>query len=198
MVWFSAIENRVSTNKEVILLLDEPGLSLHALAQADFMDYIETLSETGQILYTTHSPFMVDSERLNRVRVVEDRPKEGTKVSQNLEGSTEESLFPLQAALGYTVAQNLFIAKKNILIEGPADLILLQHISSLLEQGGKQEPRLRESLVPVGWIDKVATFIALMGANKLKIVVLHDRASAPSQSIEGMIHQKLIERRVGA
>lgn len=194
MVWFSAIENRTDTDKELILLLDEPGLNLHALAQHDFLLYIDHLSRSHQILYTTHSPFMVESDHLERVRVVEDRPKDGTKVSGNLEGSTEESLFPLQAALGYSIAQNLFISKKNVLVEGPADLVLLQHISALLEQQGRSG--LNEGvLVPVGGLDKVATFIALLGANKLKIVVLHDKAGAPSHGVENMVRQKLIEKK---
>jgi len=136
MVWFSAVENRTESDRDLILLLDEPGLNLHALAQTDFLSYIDKLSETHQLIYTTHSPFMVESNRLERVRVVEDRPKEGTKVTGQLEGSSEESLFPLQAALGYSVAQNLFIAKKNVLVEGPADFLLLQHMSTLLEQAG--------------------------------------------------------------
>ena len=106
--------------------------------------------------YTTHSPFMIDSHQLENVRVVEDRTKEGTKITGDLEGSTDDSLFPLQAALGYSIAQNLFIAKKNVLIEGPADLILLQHFSSLLEKNGKMG--LGDGvLVPVGGLDKLAT-----------------------------------------
>ena len=194
MVWFSAVENRVGTNKELTLLLDEPGLSLHALAQSDFLAYIDKLSESRQIIYTTHSPFMVESDRLERVRVVEDRPKEGTTVTGELQGSSEESLFPLQAALGYSIAQNLFIAKKNVLIEGPADLLLLQHMSGLLEQGGKTG--LAEGVfVPVGGLDKLATFIALLGASKLQLVVLHDRAAAPHQNLEKLIHQKLIKHK---
>jgi len=194
MVWFSAVENRTETDKDLILLLDEPGLNLHALAQTDFLSYIDKLSSTHQIIYTTHSPFMVESERLERVRVVEDRPKEGTKVTGELAGSSEESLFPLQAALGYSIAQNLFIAKKNVLVEGPADFLLLQHMSALLEQAGK--PGLAEGVfTPVGGLDKLATFIALLGASKLKLVVLHDRASSPQQSLERLIQQKLIERR---
>lgn len=194
MVWFSAVENRVGTDKDLILLLDEPGLNLHALAQADFLSYIETLSKSRQIIYTTHSPFMVESDRLDKVRVVEDRPKEGTKVTGELQGSSEESLFPLQAALGYSIAQNLFIAKKNVLIEGPSDLLLLQHMSALLEEGGKQG--LAEGVfVPVGGLEKLATFIALLGANKLKLVVLHDRGSTPHQNLEKVIHQKLIEHK---
>lgn len=194
MVWFSAVESRAGTDKDLILLLDEPGLNLHALAQHDFLSYIDTLSETRQIIYTTHSPFMVESDHLNRVRVVEDRPKEGTRVTGELAGSSEESLFPLQAALGYSIAQNLFIAKRNVLVEGPADLILLQHMSFLLEQSGKEG--LSEGVfVPVGGLDKVVTFVALLGANKLRLVVLHDRASRPHQGLEDIIRRKLIERK---
>jgi len=99
MVWFSAIENRLGTNKAVALLLDEPGLSLHALAQKDFLAFIDFLSHSRQILYTTHSPFMVEGDHLDRVRVVEDLPKAGSLVTSELQRSGEDSLFPLQAAL---------------------------------------------------------------------------------------------------
>ncbi len=194
LVWFDAVQSREATKDALILLLDEPGLNLHALAQADFLAYIRELSEQHQIIYSTHSPFMVDSARLDDVRVVEDRIKEGTKITGELAGSSDESLFPLQAALGYSIAQNLFIAKKNILVEGPADLILLQHMGALLETSGKQG--LADAiLVPVGGLDKLVTFVALLGSNKLKLVVLHDRAGAPHQKLEDLIRQKLIERK---
>ncbi|MBV6816248.1 AAA family ATPase [Xanthomonas campestris pv. passiflorae] len=194
LVWFDAVQSRAATKDALVLLLDEPGLNLHALAQADFLAYIRELSGQHQIIYTTHSPFMVDSARLEDVRVVEDRVKEGTRITGNLAGSSDESVFPLQAALGYSIAQNLFIAKKNILIEGPADLIVLQHMGALLEAAGKQG--LGDAiLVPVGGLDKLVTFVALLGSNKLKLVVLHDRASVPHQKLEDLIRQKLIERK---
>ncbi|OOW59893.1 hypothetical protein Xlen_20205 [Xanthomonas campestris pv. leeana] len=194
LVWFDAVQSRAATKDALVLLLDEPGLNLHALAQADFLAYIRELAGQHQIIYTTHSPFMVDSARLEDVRVVEDRVKEGTRITGNLAGSSDESVFPLQAALGYSIAQNLFIAKKNILIEGPADLIVLQHMGALLEAAGKQG--LGDAiLVPVGGLDKLVTFVALLGSNKLKLVVLHDRASVPHQKLEDLIRQKLIERK---
>lgn len=194
LVWFDAIQSRMDTKDDLILLLDEPGLNLHALAQADLLAYIGDLSQNHQIIFSTHSPFMVDSARLEDVRVVEDKIKEGTKVTGDLAGSSDESVFPLQAALGYSIAQNLFIAKRNILIEGPADLIILQHMSSVLEQAGKDS--LADGiLVPVGGLDKLATFVALLGSNKLKLVVLHDRAATPHQKLEDLVHQKLIERK---
>jgi len=194
LVWFDAVQSRASTNDALILLLDEPGLNLHALAQADFLAYIRELSTQHQIIYTTHSPFMVESAGLKDVRVVEDREKEGTKITSELAGSSEESLFPLQAALGYSIAQNLFIAKKNILVEGPADLILLQHMGAILESCGKQG--LGDAiLVPVGGLDKLSTFVALLGSNRLRILVLHDRGASPHQKLDDLIRQKVIERR---
>jgi hypothetical protein len=194
LVWFDAVQSRTETDDELVLLLDEPGLNLHALAQADFLAYIRELSEQHQIIYTTHSPFMVDSARLDDVRVVEDRVKEGTRINGDLAGSSDESVFPLQAALGYSIAQNLFIAKKNILVEGPSDLILLQHMGAILEASGRQG--LGDAiLVPVGGLDKLATFVALLGSNKLKLVVLHDRAGPPHQKLDDLVRQKLIERK---
>src|SRR5262249_26730351 len=109
-------------------------------------------------------------------------------------GSSDESVFPLQAALGYSIAQNLFIAQKNILVEGPTDLLVLQHMGALLEGGGK--PGLGNAIpVPVGGLDKLATFVALLGSNQLKLVVLHARRDAPHQKPYDLVRQKLIERK---
>ena len=105
----------------MILLLDEPGLALHALAQKDFLRYIDELSDKHQVLYTTHSPFMVHSDRLNQVCVVEDVDKVGTIISDNVSDSDPRTIFPLQAALGWTIAQNLFISERNLLVEGPSE-----------------------------------------------------------------------------
>ena len=137
---------------------------------------------------------MVDSAKLENVRVVEDIVKEGTKVTSDLAGSSEDSIFPLQAALGYSIAQNLFISKKNLLIEGPADLIVLQHMAAILESQGKRGID-NITLVPVGGRDKLATFVALLGASKLDIAVLHDKAKTPHQKLEELVQQKLIGKK---
>lgn len=194
ITWFSSVKERLDTNDDLILLLDEPGLSLHAMAQADFLNYIDTLSNSHQIIYTTHSPFMIKNGDLGNVRVVEDKIGIGTRVTDQLEGSGDDSLFPLQAALGYSIAQNLFISSKNILVEGPADMILLQHISTLLENTGKHGIE-SGIIVPVGGLDKLVTFVALLGANKLQLVVIHDRASVQPQKLEDLMKNKIIERK---
>ena len=64
-----------------IILLDEPGLSLHGLKQREFRRTVSTLSTLNQMIYTTHSPFMVGPDELPLVRVVEMVERAaGTKV----------------------------------------------------------------------------------------------------------------------
>lgn len=69
--------NPFRSRDDVVVLLDEPGLSLHGTAQADFLRFIEEqLAPTSQVVYTTHSPFLVEPSRLERVSVVEDQTSE--------------------------------------------------------------------------------------------------------------------------
>jgi hypothetical protein len=195
IVWFSSIKKQVSLDRDIILLLDEPGLSLHALAQEDFLRYIDHLSDSHQLIYTTHSPFMVHSDRLYQVRTVEDHIDGGTKVSDNVSSSDAKTIFPLQAALGYTIAQNLFIGKRNLLVEGVADLVYLQFFSNLLAKAGR--PSLRDDIVvvPVGGLDKLSTFVALLRGNQLELVVLHDYENRPNPHLESLAREKLIRAR---
>jgi hypothetical protein len=196
LVWFDSVQHQLTEGKHrsrpLILLLDEPGLSLHALAQADFLRYIDDLATRHQVLYSTHSPFMIHSDRLYEVRVVEDRDKVGTVVSDNISWTDERTIFPLQAALGWTIAQNLFISERNLLVEGSADFLYLQAVSSILESQGKTSLRNDITIVPIGGLDKVVTFIALLGANKLKLAVFHDYRGAPEQKLLDLMREKMI------
>lgn len=197
LVWFDSVQHQLdpsgkSASKRLILLLDEPGLALHALAQADFLRYIDRLANDHQVLYTTHSPFMVHSDRLHQVRVVEDQLKVGTVISEHLSGSDPRTIFPLQAALGWTVAQNLFISERNLLVEGPSELIYLQAVSGLLEADGGGGLRDDVTIVPTGGLDKLATFVSLLGANGLKLAVLHDFNGSPDQKLESLVRDKLL------
>lgn len=56
-------------HKGAILLLDEAGLSLHPLAQKDLIAFFNNLSKTNQLIYTTHSPFLVDTSNIDRSKV---------------------------------------------------------------------------------------------------------------------------------
>lgn len=196
LVWFKKIQEDQDSN--YILLLDEPGLNLHASAQADLLKFLEDLSENYQIIYTTHSPFMISSENLDRVRTVLET-EDGSIISDSIQEKDPNTLFPLQAALGYDIAQNLYISKKNLLVEGVSDLIILTAMSSILEAEKRTFLRSDITIVPTGGLEKVATFISLLRGSNLDIVCLLDsytdakgKAKMDSLIADKIIHSKKV------
>lgn len=174
LAWYSRL--RTSEHQRVILLLDEPGLSLHARAQRDLLCYFEQELRGGhQLLYSTHSPFMVDPTHLERVRIVQDRTvdadealppgEEGTKVVADLTDAEPDSLFPLQSALGYDLARDLFPSRDHLVVEGVSDLLFLQTMSAVLAANGRTELSPRWAVTPVGGADRVGAFVALAGVD---------------------------------
>ena len=194
LVWFSKVQEK----ENLIILLDEPGLNLHAEAQSDLLEYIDKeLLQKYQVIYTTHSPFMIESDKLDEVRTVYDsnNSKIGSVISNALEEKDQGTLFPLQAALGYNLAQNLYISDKNLLVEGVADLMYLTVISGILNLNGKVGLSDDVTIVPVGGLDKVATFISLLRGNKLNMVCLLDTFTDQKgkKRLEDLIKDKIIK-----
>ena len=204
LAWYS---HRCRKNENLILLLDEPGLSLHAKAQGDLLRYFEEqLKPHHQLIYTTHSPFMVDSTHFDRVRIVQDlsiepnsddlpEEQQGTQVITEVLEATPDSLFPLQGALGYEIYQTLFVGPKSLVVEGVSDLLYLQTISALLQSRGKDGLSPDWTITPVGGSDKVSTFVALIGAQKhLNVAVLIDYQKKDQQNIENLYKKKLLKK----
>ena len=194
IVWFSKIQ--ADPNSDYILLLDEPGLNLHASAQADLLKFFDELSKKYQIIYTTHSPFMVETDHLDRVRTCFETD-EGTIISDSIQEKDPNTLFPLQAALGYDIAQNLFVSKNNLLVEGPADLIYLTVLSSILESEKREGLKDSITIVPVGGLDKVTTFISLLRGSKLNVACLLDTFvdQKGKQKVADLIFHKIIKEK---
>ncbi len=187
----------------LILLLDEPGLTLHGKAQADLLRYFtEKLASRHQIIYSTHSPFMVPADRLPLVRIVEDRvlsprpgvwTSDGTKVRGDVLALDRDTLFPLQGALGYEVTQSLFIGKHTLLVEGPGDILYLQAWSSALARRGRTKLDSRWTICPSGGLDKIQPFVALFSGAKLDIAVLTDFAKADRKKLENLRQSRVLE-----
>lgn len=182
------------TEDPVVILLDEPALGLHARAQADFLRFIEErIAARCQVMFTTHSPFMVQPGKLERVRLVEDRGKEeGAKLSDDVNSTDSDTLFPLQGALGYDLAQNLFISPNNLVVEGTSDFTYLRVISDYFAETGDRVPLdERWSIVPVGGVDLVPTFVALLG-HHLDLTVLVDGTRGGNQRLTRLTTQGLL------
>lgn len=194
---------RTAGNGNAIILLDEPGLTLHGKAQGDLLRYIvERLLPDHQVIFTTHSPFMVPMDRLSDVRIVEDVVIEqkgkrtevkGTKVRSDVLEVDDDTLFPLQGALGYEVTQSLFIGVNTWLVEGPSDILYLQVLSQALTKRHRQGLDPRWTLCPSGGIDKIAPFVRLFGGNRINVAVLSDIANGDKTKIENLRRAEILK-----
>ena len=207
--WYS-LQRKEEGSESLILLLDEPGLSLHAKAQADLLRYFDKeLAPSHQLVYTTHSPFMIDPSQFGRVRIVQDRSidadaenlpedQEGTKVLTDVLTASADSLFPLQGALGYEIHQTLFIGPNCLIVEGVSDLLYLRAVSAVLEQfESKDMVPLSEAwtITPVGGVAKVPTFVSLIGAQEnMNLATLVDFENKHKELVENLYKKKLIEK----
>lgn len=178
-------------HKNAILLLDEPGMSLHALKQRDFRDTISRLSEKNQTIYTTHSPFLVGPDELDIVKVVEMKNRrEGTKVHTTLSSSDPAGLLPLQEALGYDLAQSLFSQQRNLILEGLTDYWYLDATAELLRAAKIENLNDKIALVFANSAGKVVYYATILFAHNLKVAALLDSDAAGDQAAqqENLVH----------
>jgi predicted ATPase len=135
-----------------ILLLDEPGLSLHPLAQQDLTRFFDGLASTNQILYTTHSPFLIDADQLDRARKVYVSDDGTSKLSADLnfqgtEKTRRAAGYTVWSALGIAVAESFLYGCKPVIVEGASDQHYLTTIKLVLIKLGKIQP-VRELVFP--------------------------------------------------
>lgn len=172
LVYFSQLKNQ---GIDMILLLDEPGLNLHAKAQSDLLRYInEKLSPEHQVIYTTHSPFMIDPDHFERARMVEDDIKKGTVISSDVFKTETDTFYPLMAALGIELSQTLFIGPNTLLVEGESDLKYIKILDIACRKTGGTGLDPRWVIVPVQGSGKLQAYASILAANKINLMILID------------------------
>lgn len=129
-----------------ILLLDEPNLYLHPGAQRNLLfnvfknEFVDT-----QIIYTTHSPYMIDSDNSYSIRIIEkDRqtliynsPQEYAE--KNIKLKDVDTLTPLLTALELDVSNSLILNSGDILVtvEGIQDVYILKAMLEITKNTSK-------------------------------------------------------------
>ncbi|MEV7455359.1 ATP-dependent nuclease [Pseudarthrobacter oxydans] len=179
----------------VIVLLDEPALTLHGRAQADFLRYIdERLAASAQVVFTTHSPFMVNPTKLDKVRIIEDKgAKRGSVATRETLAVGNDSLFPLQAALGYDIAQNLFIGSNNLVVEGTSDYTYLSLLTDHLKSLGREGLDAKWRILPAGGAANIPSFVALIGQG-LDVTTLVDGGPSAQTKLQNLADKGLLEK----
>jgi len=161
-------------HKNAILLLDEPGLHLHPTAQQELIAFFERLSERNQLIYTTHSPFLIDGEHLHRVRPVIEDNSGHSRVTAETWPSDYETIFPLQAAAGYAMVRDLFQHKDNVLVEGMSDYYYLYALAEQCRASGREALSDNIYIVPCGGTKNVGYIASLFLGQKVRPLVLLD------------------------
>lgn len=175
---------------DAILLLDEPGLSLHPLAQRDLSEFFANLSANNQLIFTTHSPFLIDADHLDRVRKVYVDDAGETVASPNLRQGTDKNAqvgasYAVYSALNMNMSESLLLGCVPIVVEGPSDQHLLTMMKQLLIGGGRITPT-RELVFPPGGGTKTIRITSgiLTGRDDHLPVVLLDSDAAGTRMVK--------------
>jgi len=158
-----------------ILLLDEPGLHYHGSFQLELIDFLKKLSKTNQLMYTTHSPFMVDSKRLDTIKsVYEDKDTGYTKVANDGEWPNDmDALFPIRVGWWYKVFNSYIQDKIHLIVEGPTDMDIINAIRKELEK--QKISSLNSDILAVpGDGARTGRLVSLLYAQKVKMILFCD------------------------
>jgi predicted ATP-dependent endonuclease of OLD family len=142
--FYMELKAAANVNKQMVLLVDEPGVSLHARAQEDVLKVFEDIKDKIQVIYTTHSPHLVEINKLHRVLAVQrddlDSLRSTTRILDPLSLSTAspDTLSPLQSILGNPMTGEGFSSKKlNLIVNDTGSFYILNAILGLMGFKGK-------------------------------------------------------------
>jgi len=128
--WFLSFYLRLRAREDNmnIILIDEPGLYLHAKAQKDVLKVLEKTSKESQVIFSTHSPYLIDAQRLDRVRLILKDDDKGSWIENKIhKGADTETLTPIITAVGLDISHDFsIVGKKNVLLEGISDYYFIQ------------------------------------------------------------------------
>jgi predicted ATPase len=180
--------------KPEILLMDEPDAYLSSSGQQDLLRIFEAFAfpeRDGvtpiQVVYVTHSPFLIDKNHVERLRVLEKgRNDEGTRVVANASRNHYE---PLRSSIGEFVAETTFIGSCNLILEGASDQVMLAGMSSWLRAEGLPVSQTLDlnsiTMVPAGSAGHVP-YMAFLArgrdVDKPAVIVLLDADDAGTQA----------------
>lgn len=153
--------------RPIIYLLDEPGVHLHVRAQKKLLELFGYLCKPeNQVIYTTHSPFMIDGNNVFNVRPIE---KDETGIShiwrsttshKLRQGSKLETLSPLIESLGMDLEDNIGpqFGNLNIVVEGPTDCMYITAMLHFLKIPNTSKP----NVIPCAGVDNVNRVVSIL------------------------------------
>lgn len=171
--------------KNTIILLDEAGLSLHPLAQKDLLAFFKNLATTNQIIHTTHSPFLVDTNNIDSVKIAYIDNDGYTVISNDLRANSDPkrdtSVYAVHAALGLSVSDIMLNGCQPVIVEGTSDQYYLNAIKTYLIASGLFKPSKDIVFMPAGGVKGVSAIASIISAKgELPYVIIDGDTSGTS------------------
>jgi predicted ATP-dependent endonuclease of OLD family len=139
--WFIAFYAKlnVTKGKDIVILLDEPGMYLHAKACSEMLNIFAEISKSSQILMATHNPYLISADNISSVRLVLNG-QESTiienKPHKYQQDSNLDALTPILTSIGYSLTMSIHVGdqKNNLIVEGISDYYFLTGMACLLNK----------------------------------------------------------------
>jgi predicted ATP-dependent endonuclease of OLD family len=161
--------------KDCLFLLDEPGLFLHPRGQKDLLNFFEAFSKHNQIVYSTHSPFMINRLKQRRVRVVEKNEANGTSIDSK---GFISNWRPVRTSLGLALSDSFYYADNTLLVEGPEDKIYILCLLKLYaEQTNKNIDLNILSIMDTGGASELPPMARIIKSEERPLIILIDSDS---------------------
>lgn len=163
-------------NRRKAFLLDEPGAHLHPKGKRDWLSTVEEISEDHQVIYTSHSPYLIRKEYPSRIRTIEEKDSRGAEVRTDVFRSSEDTFEPLRNSLGIGYGDSPFVSKRQIIVEGPADYYILAGVATYYRDSLKQSILDWDevSITPAGGASQVPDKAVWFASEEITYVMLLD------------------------
>ena len=135
-----AAETQRAELKEAILLLDEPARNLHPTQQRGISDLLKSLAGSNQVLYATHSPYMIFDYAPGNLLVVElDKKKHLSRIYYDYWNADDLTLTPILYGLSRGLVESIldreigYNSRPIIVVETISDTMYLNAFDKFLE-----------------------------------------------------------------
>jgi predicted ATPase len=172
------------SEKGQVLLIDEPGANLHAKAQEDVLKVFEDIKKHLQVIYTTHSPYLIEAKTLYRLLAVqrskEDDDNSETQVfgAHELEAASEDTLLPVYTLIGVGMQhQRVIKAKNNVILEEPSAFYYLKAFRQLTGETTEM------NFLPATGVTKIPLLVNLFLGWGLDFIIVVDDDEAGKKTL---------------
>lgn len=187
---FCQLQELRQEDSGVVLMLDEPGLNLHPKAKREFLQFLEQeLAVEQPLIYTAHSPFMIDPERIHRTKMIQKDMETGSTILSDVSDADAYTRFPLQNAFELDLMDSLLSRSRVLLVQNRSVHTYLYGISELMETTGSDGLNPRWTVLPITTVDNVETFLGLFDSYDLDTAVLLEGESTRELPEDVTVHE---------